>query len=883
MKLLLVTVLVLCYSTLALQAQGDKEFLLHRISITAKGQRVEKTLQQIEQLVHIKIAYSSEQVNIKRVVDIDMDQEPLEKVLRRLFPDEKVRFKTLGGRVIIYRERDKAQRDISPLQQTVRGIVRDEVTGQPLVGVSVILLGRDPLMGSSTDSYGRFRIDNVPIGRHRFKVSYLGYHSDVLSDIIVESGKEVILEVALKESYTALKQLYIIDRPDKSRPLNERAMVSARSFTVEETRRYAGSFNDPARMASSYAGVTSGKDDTENEIIIRGNSPRGLLWRLEGIEIPNPNHFATDGASNGAISMLNSNVLTDSDFLTGAFPAEYGNALSGVFDLQLRHGNNEKKEYAFKAGFLGLDASIEGPIKKKNEASTIPNASYLLNYRYSTISLLESLRLRIFDEEGSVPAFQDATFKLHLPSPHRGTFSLWGLGGTGYTETAFEQEEKGTIYNLSNDEAYYLGLMGLSHTISLSDRAFLESSLSYSSSRYTFLLEGVEDKSVFVEDHEVYTNNTTRLSSSIHKKFNARHSTKLGFVVSDIRYNLNSKGWHRDGSFSYRSDENGNTGIWQNYISHKFDIHQDLTLTGGVHYIRLHLGGQQNVEPRFGLRWQFHEEQALSLGFGLHSRREETSLYFTELELNDGSIGKANQGIGLSKARHYVIGYDRNFGSDFHLKTELYYQELYNIPVDSIGPENLFSTLNVSNAFIRRVLHNSGRGRNYGLDITFEKFFSRNYYFLLSSSLYEAKYEVNGTLYDTRYNGEYGLNLLAGREFHLGQVRDKKILSIGLEGIATGGNRAIPIDLPASIAAGRTIYDITLPFQRQLKDYHRFDLQVALKVNKKATTHEWKLDVQNVTSRANTAYETYSPSQRAIVANGLIGGVIPVLSYKVVF
>lgn len=142
------------------------------------------------------------------------------------------------------------------------------------------------------------------------------------------------------------------------------ATVSARSFTVEETSRYAGSLNDPSRMAANYAGVSS-TSDARNDIIIRGNSPLGVLWRLNGMEIPNPNHFGSLGTTGGPVSILNNNLLDKSDFLTGAFPAEYGNALAGVFDLQMRSGNNEKTEFLGQVGFNGFELGAEGPIGKK--------------------------------------------------------------------------------------------------------------------------------------------------------------------------------------------------------------------------------------------------------------------------------------------------------------------------------------------------------------------------------------------------------------------------------------------------------------------------------------------------------------------------------------
>ncbi len=233
--------------------------------------------------------------------------------------------------------------------------------------------------------------------------------------------------------------------------------VSGPYFSVEETKRYAGSFNDPARMAASYAGVT-GTPDGNNDIIIRGNSPRGMLWRLEGIEVPNPNHFANEGASGGPISILNSNMLDNSDFLTGAFPADYGNAYSGVFDINLREGNNRKTEYSLMAGILGTDCSAEGPFKKGGQSS------YLINYRYSTIAMLDAIGVKIIDD--GIPRFQDLSFNLVFPTKHAGKFKIFGVGGLS------DISEQDTHY--VNVFGVDMGVIGVSHQIFLCKNSYLK-------------------------------------------------------------------------------------------------------------------------------------------------------------------------------------------------------------------------------------------------------------------------------------------------------------------------------------------------------------------------------------------------------------------------
>ena len=214
-----------------------------------------------------------------------------------------------------------------------------------------------------------------------------------------------------------MKAVEITAKEEKNRAQNDLALVSARGFSVEETQRYAGSFDDPGRMAQSYAGVAAG-DDGSNELVVRGNSPRGVLWKMEGMEIPNPNHFSEQGSGGGAISMLKGGMMANSDFYTGAFPAEYGNAASGVFDINLRKGNNQKREYAAQIGLLGVEGAMEGPFKAGYEGS------YLVNYRYSTLDMLRAIGIDVVGDQ--VPVFQGLGVQ-HQPSNQKSRkfHALW--------------------------------------------------------------------------------------------------------------------------------------------------------------------------------------------------------------------------------------------------------------------------------------------------------------------------------------------------------------------------------------------------------------------------------------------------------------------------
>jgi hypothetical protein len=305
-------------------------------------------------------------------------------------------------------------------RQTVRGVVVDAFTGNPIIGATVMVLDNHPVIGCSTDKNGEFTLKNVSTGRCSFIASIIGYNPQTLSNLMIISGKETVLNIKLEEKVTHLGDVVVKASYSKERPLNDMALISARSFSVEETERFAGSLGDPARMVSNYAGVMAG-NDSRNDIIIRGNSPMGLLWRIEGVEVPNPNHFGAQGTTGGPVSMLNSNLLSNSDFMTGAFPTGYGNALSGVFDINLRSGNKEKYEFTGQVGFNGFEAAAEGPIPLGKNA---PKGSFIIDYRYSTLELVSKLGFNV-GTGTAIPQYNDLSLIVDVPSKKTGGLNLW--------------------------------------------------------------------------------------------------------------------------------------------------------------------------------------------------------------------------------------------------------------------------------------------------------------------------------------------------------------------------------------------------------------------------------------------------------------------------
>jgi len=758
--------------------------------------------------------------------------------------------------------------------QTIRGRVIDQDSKTPLIGANIILIGSNPVKGTSSDLDGYFRIEQVKVGRSSLKVTCMGYEEKVISNLLVVSGKEIVLEIELIESLIKLEDVIITANGHKSEALNEMATVSAKAFSVEETKRYAGSLNDPARMVSGYAGVT-GDAMGNNDIVVRGNSPKGILWRLDGIEIPNPNHFANEGTTGGPINALNSTMLNNSDFFSGAFAPEYGNAYSGVFDMKLRNGNNEKREYSTSLGILGMEATIEGPFNENY------NGSYLINYRYSSLDILD--KIGIVDYYG-VPKYQDISFKFHFPTTKAGTFQVLGFGGKSSLHLEdFAKINEDSITRIG-DFGADVGFVAIKHIYPVNDKTFVTSYISASGTKNdTDYNKRYDNGDWYIAYYDEFTNTSMRISTNMNTKINAQHRIKLGLTYSDLAYNMFAEeDMLGSGTFNTELNTDGQTGLIQAYANWKFRIQEDLTLITGIHYMHFLLNNSNSIEPRLGLNWEFAPKQSLSLGCGVHSKVESISTYFATVEAEDGTISTPNEDLGLSKSIHYVLGYTNQISKNVNLKTEVYYQHLYDLAVEN-DPNSAFALNNIRGGYTNRDLVNEGVGYNYGLELTLERFFANNYYFLITGSLYESKIKaLDGELRNSRFNGNYAGNILLGKEFKVGKASKNKSLGINTKISLIGGHRYTPLDLQESINEGSTVYQEDKFFEKKADDIFIMNLALTYRRNREKTTHEIKIDVQNVTNNKAFVSEYYDDINQEVERAYQLA-IMPTIIYTIQF
>ncbi len=762
--------------------------------------------------------------------------------------------------------------------QVLRGMVTDEFTGEGLPGATIELLTEHKLRATVSGPGGKFRFDSVEVGRHSIRFRVEGYADKTVAEHWVRAGKESVLSIRMEERLK-LAEVVITGEKEKGVIGDEIPTVHGRNFSAEETRRYAAALDDPGRMASGFAGVQPSSDG-RNDIVIRGNSPAGLLWRLEGIDIPNPNHFANPGSSGGGIAMLSSHMLANSAFLTGAFPANYGNALSGVFDLKMRKGNNEQREFSARVGALGLDFAAEGPFNRKTNGAT-----FLANYRYSTLGLMTAIKLPVLN--GAVSAYQDFACHLDFPTKGAGRFSFFAICGSSFLRNLAERDTSSwETRGDSRDETFQsgMGAVGITHKFLLPDnrtniRTILSASLNQVGDLTDTLSAAYSPFNIFRQN---FLQGRTSVTVSVSHKFDSRNFLTGGLFTHFIFFDLNSRRYDFQQSTQVTDiHSTGNSYLIQPYAAYKFRLAEKLTLDGGIHLMHLGIGNACSAEPRVSMTWEKTQGQSIGFAYGLHSQVLPLGTYLAIHADGNGKLWKPNETLGFTKSHHFVLSYNFFAANDFRIKPEIYYQHLFHVPVGTLSNPAL-STLNTNWGFETDSLLSSGRGRNYGIEITLEKFFSRKYYFLITGSVYQSKYTgIDEVERNTRFNGNYAMNVLGGKEFHFGKKHPQH-LELSGRTIFLGGQWATPIDLDASRLAKETVYDMAEAFAIRQKPYFRADLRLAWHLEGKRTSHSWSFDAQNAFNTKNDFVQYYDPEKDAI-EQFYQAGFVPVVSWRIYF
>lgn len=754
--------------------------------------------------------------------------------------------------------------------QTLRGTVRDASTGEALIGANLRLIAAADTLPISTitDLSGQYIFQNLRSGYYTMTIEYGGYRPMIIREINVAGGKETLLDIIYDQNVD-LPMLTIVNTATRRLP----QPISEIPLTREQTLRFPATFFDPARLAMAYPGVMN-NDDQANGLSIRGNSPAFVRWHLEGADIVNPNHLTNAGtfsdrptAAAGGVLMFSAQLLDNSSLLTGSFPAGYGEALGGIMDMNLRRGNSRQHEFTAQAGLIGLDVAAEGPLFGQRSAVNGQRpSSYLVNYRYSTVGLLGQMGISFGDEEID---FQDLSFKLNFQGKNGGEWSLFGLGGLS-NNVFRHKSDSASIEAFKEffdiDYQSKTGVIGLSNWLPLGKKGWIKTTIAASGQ--------TNERTSVSAQYENYDSrddiDESKISGSVtlSQRLSAQWRVMAGVLLTRQYFRYESVLYTQPQEIpdhQYLATQPWANATWSSR-------NEKTSIQGGLHSLIFPYKDRVTLEPRLTITQQIAPNHRLALSGGRYSA-------IAPLWLLDDDFD-------LQRAWHAGLRYTWNATPEWIFKGETFLQFQDEVGVDA-GPPSTFSLLNENDytVYSQKTLIYNGSGRNRGLELSAEHYFTGDWFALLNTTFLKSEYQGSDQVWrSARWHTRYITNLTVGKEWQ----RDKRpgqVRTFGINGrfTWTDGPRTMPVDSVASAAAGYTVFDEQYGYSVAQRDYVRLDLRVYWKRsfdNRRNST--FAMDFQNVTMRENIAYQYWDPYTQKVETKYQLG-LIPNLSWRIEF
>ena len=835
---------------IARNAALSKRYTFNYASIS-----VNQLLDTLKKGYDFTLYYSSTNLDLTQQVKVNYKNITIEELFDKLFFKTRIQFTIVKDKIVLKHFDGK-------LYQNVRGVLLDSDNKEPLMMASIAITSTSPQMGGYALDDGTFVIYDVPIGRHIIQASILGYHPVIITDALVQSGKELYLKIEMDELVSNLDEVIISPGKSQEQPINNMATGSVRKFSTQEAKRYAAGISDPARMSQSFAGTALATDGLFNEVTIRGNSPKGIVWKMEGLNVPSPSHFNREGSTGGLISMLNSSTMSNSDFYTGVFPAEYGNALAGVYDIKLRSGNSTKKEHEAKVGILGFEFGSEGPLKKGSDAT------YLFNYRYSTSSLL--INAGLIPINFGVPLYWDGSYKFYIPTKKFGVFSFFGLNGEGKIPPKNEVEAdsiKGQWHTYYVDFALNTYINGVRHNYIFNDKLFISTTLGLIGRQYKADAYRLHEHHAYQRGEDLsenYRTSSKQISSYLNFKANNKNTFRLGGNIDVLHYDMNFwiqykwsnvAPYQEDGGVSNWIKSKGVTKNTQLYLQWKHKFSNDLKMNVGLNVLRETINNELAFDPRFSLSYKQSDRLSWVFATGHHSKQEALSTLF----LRRNEIEKFKN-LKLYKSIHTILGNTFKINDKWIMKNEIYSQNLYDVGVES-EHNYPFSMLNMYELYTLLYhdsiaeMESTGKGWNYGYECTLERYFRDDYYLIANGTVYKSLFSNSeGDWFPTVFDYQSIIKLATGKEWKVGKDK-RNTIGLNMRITRMGGKRFLYIDMEESLKEDREIIDFQRGYEEMGNPFFKMDFAMNYIFNRKRTTHEFKLDVYNV-SNAQIQYKS---------------------------
>ena len=749
-------------------------------------------------------------------------------------------------------------------QSIIGQILADDIA---VSNASVSVAGTD--VNTTSNEQGQFRIDGLAPGRYELWIQHIRF--EPYTELIqLSSAKDLLLEVALVPASYELEEISVTTIS----PL-ETGFITR--ITEEETRRYPGTFFDPARFASSFPGAQVANDQA-NQLSIRGLHPDMMQWHLEGLEILNPNHLANAGTladrptqSGGGVTMLSNQVLQNSSLIYATEPGRYGNAMSGIMDIHFRPGNKEKREYTVQAGLLGLEGAAEGPFKRGGEAS------YLVNYRYSTVGLITALGVDFGDEKIQ---FQDLSAVMNFPT-RMGAVKVFGFGGLSSNDhdpiEQSEWQEDGDFKNVRYDAGG--GTIGAVWNTQVGEGNSLKIAAAFSGNYYDrseewpdaingefrSADEGSRSKlsALFAYSGTVLTDGIVRLSVSF---------------VNDWVDVTGTNGINEDLNFRI---EGSNVYVRPHFNFVKpFGRGFTLTAGAGLSFFDNSLrsdGTSLFLEPEVKLDWKINARHAISLSGRLGSQ------VLSDVVLAYRENFPAGQFQDPMRTANAQLSYSTSLWNGV-LQIAGFYHYLYDLPHSQVDQLTDFSVLNLNAYPINFLVFDNGNASTAGGSIGYRRNMQKGFYTAVNASIFGIEYQPASGLdtYKPTFATQYTAYLGGGKEW----TRDRDYglrtwgLSLGL--VSHSGLRSGEIDEDASQQAYRTVYVPGTYGDVQTGTYFRVDTRVYFRKDKESHASTWSLDIQNLFNIENEWLPKYDFLLNEVRVPTQLG-IVPVLSYRIDF
>lgn len=870
--------LICCFNSFS-----QSSLLGTKITLRERNVGLSEVLKTLSKNYNINFSYVNDLIPPDKKIAIKCKSQELSSVLTEILLQANLAYQQVGNQIVLKKIDQPSKESRVSLVQTIRGEIIDKHSQQLLPGATIFLLGEKEYKATTTDNSGKFRLEKIPLGRYDLKVTYIGYKENIVSDIMVNSGKEIVLSVEMEENVVEGEGVTVYGQKDRGLPNNDLILASVTNIRPETLTRFAGARMDPSRVVANYAGVINGRDP-RNDIIVRGNSAFGLLWRMEGVDIPNPNHYTFIANSGGAFSILNNNLLASSDFIAGAFPAEYGNKTSAVFDLKLRNGNNEKRENTFQVGLNGLEISTEGPISDKG-------ASYVGSVRFFNFKLLDEMGVNVVSS--GIPQFSDATFKINIPLKKKGAISLWGIGGKSNISLMDADQDTlkwGKAKYINKNSLYSaMHAIGASYHHSYGERWKGRLNISTSGSNIKFSNREIYRNSIhnsFLTLNSIEGQNQLNYTLNFNKSTN--HHFKTGITLKHLYFNNFDLALQPDDSLYISGiNKKGFSYFYQSFFHWQFKVNPKLELNTGLFFQYFAFNKKWSLEPRFSARYKINEYHNITFASGLHSQTQPLPYYQYKTPDTYYKFSDYNSKLNFTKSFHLVAGYNSTISQDWRLKTELYYQYLFNVPVTLTKGYSSYSAINEGSEYNFSVFDstvNKGTGKNYGIELTIEKFFSRKYYLLSSITFLDSKYKgADGIERNTTFNIGHIFNIVGGRVFDLDQEKSKQ-LHIDAKINYSGGRRFIKVDEERTNVdpSDQIYYDLDNSFNNKVRDYFRTDLKITYNVNLPKATHNFFVAIDNLFDTKNESIYDWDRFEEKVKPYYQLG-VFPYAGYKIQF